>query len=153
MAELDDEQLARELAEEMRKLRVEDVLVQSLLTISQVGYRRLGMTPETTEDRDLDQVRLAIESMDALTPVLERFVPDQLVSDFRASVSSLKLAYAGASSTKPADTKPAETSGAQGEPSPAEDAASDEAAAGEAATGEAAESEAAPGKTGESNPS
>lgn len=153
MAELDDEQLARELAEEMRKLRVEDVLVQSLVTISQVGYRRLGMTPEAAEDRDLDQVRLAIESMDALTPVLERFVPDQLVSDFRASVSSLKLAYAGASSTKPADAKPAEASGAQGEPSPAEDAASDEAAAGEAATGEAAESEAAPGKAGESNPS
>ena len=142
MAELDDEQLARELAEEMRNLRVEDVLVQSLVTISQVGYRRLGMTPETAEDRDLDQVRLAIESMDALAPVLERFVPDQLVSDFRASVSSLKLAYAGASSAKPADAEPAEASGAQGEPSPAEDAASEEAAESEAGSGEAGESNA-----------
>ena len=133
MAEPDEEQLARELAEELRKLRVEDVLVQSLVTISQVGYRRLGMTPETAEDRDLDQARLAIESMDALTPVLERFVPDQLINDFRASVSNLKLAYAGAASDEPAGAEATDTPPQE---APSEDTASEDAATSEPGDGD-----------------
>ena len=144
MAERDQEQLAREFAEELRKLRVEDVLVQSLVTISQVGYRRLGMTPETAEDRDLDQARLAIESMDALTPVLERFVDDQLIKDFRASVSSLKLAYAQAASDESAGAEsrdaPAEDARAEDAPaedSPAEDSPAEDSLAGDPMTNEA----------------
>jgi hypothetical protein len=92
----DQEQLARELAEELRRLRVEDVLVQSLITISSIGYRRLGLTPETKDDRDLQQAKLAIDTMQALTPVLEAVVPEELVRDFNQSVASLQLAYARA---------------------------------------------------------
>ena len=36
----DPEQVARELAEELRTLRVEDVLVNALLAVSSIGYRR-----------------------------------------------------------------------------------------------------------------
>ncbi len=39
-----EEQLARELADELRRLKIEDVLVQTLITISSLGYRRLGLT-------------------------------------------------------------------------------------------------------------
>jgi hypothetical protein len=92
----DPEQLARELAEELRRLRVEDVLIQALITISSVGYRRLGLTEETREDRDLGQVKLAIETMTALTPVLEDVVPPELIRDFDQSIASLQLAYAQA---------------------------------------------------------
>ena len=90
----DQEQLARELAEELRRLRIEDVLIQTLITISSIGYRRLGLTEETREDRDLQQAKLAIDTMTALTPVLEKVVPDELVRDFNQSVASLQLAYA-----------------------------------------------------------
>jgi hypothetical protein len=92
------ERLARDLAEELRKLRVEDVLVNTLMHVSSIGYRRLGATGDTGEERDLDQVRLAIETMRALTPVLERFVPGELVRDFNSSVANLQLAYAKAAS-------------------------------------------------------
>ena len=92
----DQEQLARELAEELRRLRVEDVLIQTLITISSIGYRRLGLTEETREDRDLQQAKLAIDTMTALTPVLENVVPEELVRDFNQSVASLQLAYAQA---------------------------------------------------------
>ncbi len=34
--------------------------------------------------------------MNAITPVLERFVPEELVRDFRQSVANLQLAYAKA---------------------------------------------------------
>ncbi|HEX2112556.1 MAG TPA: hypothetical protein VHF67_13500 [Gaiellaceae bacterium] len=92
----EEERLARELAEELRKLRVEDVLVNTLMHVSSIGYRRLGLTEETRGDRDLEQSRLAIETMRALTPVLEKFVPGELVRDFNTSVANLQLAYAKA---------------------------------------------------------
>jgi len=92
----DQEQIARELAEELRKLRVEDVLIQTLIHISSIGYRRLGLTEQTKEDRDLGQARLAIETMKVLVPVLEVVIPAELVRDFNSSVANLQLAYAKA---------------------------------------------------------
>jgi hypothetical protein len=91
-----EEQLARELAEELRKLKVEDVLVSVLVQISSIGYRRLGLTEETKEDRDLGQAKLAIDTMKALTPVLGQVVPEELIRDFDSSVANLQLAYAKA---------------------------------------------------------
>jgi hypothetical protein len=103
----EQERLARELAEELRKLRVEDVLVNTLMHVSSIGYRRLGLTEDTREDRDLEQSRLAIETMRALTPVLEKFVPGELVRDFNASVANLQLAYAKAmSEADPSGVRP-----------------------------------------------
>ena len=92
----DERELAERLAEELRRLKVEDVLVQTLMTVSSIGYRRLGLTEDTNADRDLDQVRLAIETMQALTPVLGQVVPAELVRDFEQSVANLQLAYAQA---------------------------------------------------------
>jgi hypothetical protein len=92
----EQERLARELAEELRKLRVEDVVIQTLIHVSSMGYRRLGLTEQTKEDRDLEQARLAIETMKALTPVLELVVPAELIRDFNSSVANLQLAYAKA---------------------------------------------------------
>ena len=90
----EQDRIARELAEELRRLRVEDVLLSTLTTVSSIAYRRLGVMEGTQEDRDLEQVRLGIEMMTALTPVLERFVPAELVRDFNTSVANLKLSYA-----------------------------------------------------------
>jgi hypothetical protein len=97
----DEERLARDLAEEMRKLRVEDILVQTLVTVSSIGFRRLGLTEDSRADRDLEQSRLAIETMRALTPVLEQVVPPELIRDFGSSVASLQLAYAKAAAEAP----------------------------------------------------
>ena len=91
-----EEQLARELADELRRVKIEDVLIQTLITISSLGYRRLGLTPETKDDRDLQQAKLAIDTMAALTPVLETVVPAELSRDFNQSVANLQLAYAQA---------------------------------------------------------
>jgi hypothetical protein len=92
----DEEQLAQQLAEELRRLRVEDVVIQTLISISSIGYRRLGLTEDTKEDRDLQQAKLAIDTMVALTPVLENVVPAELIREFNQSVASLQLAYAQA---------------------------------------------------------
>jgi hypothetical protein len=92
----EQEQLARELAEELAKLKVEDVLVNALIQVSSIGYRRLGLTDDTKEDRDLDQSRIAIETMRALVPVLEGFLARELVAGFNEQIANLQLAYAKA---------------------------------------------------------
>lgn len=95
-----EEEIARALADEMRKLKIEDVLIQTLITISSIGYRRLGLTPDTKDDRDLPQAQLAIDTMRVLTPVLEKVIPAELLREFNQSIASLQLAYAKAAAEK-----------------------------------------------------
>ena len=90
-----DEELMKQLEEELQKLQVSDLLVQTLYTVSSLGYRKLS-----EPDRDLDQARLAIEALRALLPVLEGTVGDELVRDFKQVTSNLQLAYADAAKGK-----------------------------------------------------
>ena len=80
-----------ELLAALAQMQVSDLLVQSLSTISSLAYHRLA-----AEGRDLEQVRLAIESLRALVPVLRGAVPDELVRDFEQVTANLQLAYAEA---------------------------------------------------------
>jgi hypothetical protein len=89
-----DEELLEQVEEELRKLKVSDLLVQMLYTMSSLGYRKLS-----AEDRDLDQAKLAIEALRALVPVLEGTVADDVSRDFRQVTANLQLAYADAAKT------------------------------------------------------
>ena len=86
-----DEELVRQLEEELKKLKVSDLLVQTLYTVSSLGYRKLS-----AEDRDLEQAQLAIEALRALLPLLEGVASDDVVRDFKQVTSNLQLAYADA---------------------------------------------------------
>ena len=90
-----DEELMKQLEAELQKLQVSDLLVQTLYTVSSLGYRKLS-----EDDRDLDQAHLAIEALRALLPVLEGAVGDELVRDFKQVTSNLQLAYAEAAKGK-----------------------------------------------------
>jgi hypothetical protein len=70
--------------------------VNTLVHVSSIGYRRLGLTEESHEERDLAQSALAIETMTALVPVVEGFLPDELVDGFEEQIANLQLAYAKA---------------------------------------------------------
>ena len=89
-----------ELLAALAQMQVADLLVQSLSTISSLAYHRLS-----GEARDLEQVRLAIEALRALVPVLKGAVPDELVRDFEQVTANLQLAYAAAVAA-PADAPP-----------------------------------------------
>jgi predicted nucleic acid-binding protein len=86
-----DDELVQQLEEELKKLKVSDLLLQTLYTVSSLGYRRLA-----TEDRDFDQARLAIESLRALLPVLESELGEEAMRDFKQVTANLQLAYADA---------------------------------------------------------
>ena len=80
-----------ELLDALGRLRVEELLVQTLVTVSSLGFARLE-----PERRDLAQARLAIEALRALLPVLEESGDEALVRDLHGARSSLQLAYARA---------------------------------------------------------
>jgi hypothetical protein len=80
-----------QLAAALDQLKVSDLLVHTLSTISSLAYHRLA-----EEHRDVEQARLAIEALRALVPVLRNSVPDDLVRDFEQVTTNLQLAYADA---------------------------------------------------------
>jgi hypothetical protein len=86
-----EEELLQQVEEELRKLKISELLVQTLYTVSSLGYRKLS-----EEDRDLDQAKLAIEALRALLPVLEGAVSEDVVRDFRQVTANLQLAFADA---------------------------------------------------------
>ena len=78
-----------QLAEEIRKLKVEEILVATMTTLSQLSYAKLGA-------KEFDQARLAIDSIAALLGPLEGAVDPQTVRDFNQLLANVRLAFANA---------------------------------------------------------
>ena len=85
-----------ELLAALAQLQVSELLVQTLSTVSSLAYHRLSQ-----EHRDLEQVRLAIEALRALVPVLSGSLPPELLRDFEQVTANLQLAYASAVAAAP----------------------------------------------------
>jgi hypothetical protein len=97
----DEQKLVEELQAELGRLKVSDLLLQTVYTISSLGYHRLS-----GESRDLEQARLAIDALKALLPVLEGAVPDDAVRDFNQVLVNMQLAYASAVDEGPETEEP-----------------------------------------------
>ncbi|MEX0992480.1 MAG: hypothetical protein WDZ37_00625 [Solirubrobacterales bacterium] len=95
--EMSEEELRARLAEELKRIQVRDVLLQTVVTLINLGGQRLGLTEDTREARDLEQARAAIEAVRALVPLLEqgdsREGPEQL-APVRDALAQLQMAYA-----------------------------------------------------------
>jgi hypothetical protein len=88
LANEEQEQLAADLEEQLKKLKVSDVLVQTILTVGSLGFARL--------EGELAQAKLAIEALKALVPTLEGEVSAEVIRDFNQLVANLQLGYAKA---------------------------------------------------------
>ncbi len=109
----DPEQNVQEAAAEfMRTVPVHDVIVSMVQTVFDVGYRRTGLVGDGGE-RDLAQTALAIETVRALLPVLERVLEPASMTTLRSALSELQLAYAEASKEPAAEEAPAAGEGEQ----------------------------------------
>jgi len=81
-----------ELAEQIRALRIDDILLTTVTTLGQLAYAKL-------EAEQLDQARLAIDGIAALLPVLEGSVRPEVLRDFNQLLANVRLAYASAASS------------------------------------------------------
>jgi hypothetical protein len=82
----DEQELRRRLEEELRKLRVEDVVLQSVVSLINLTSRRIAKPDE----QDLEQARVGIEAVRALAGVLD----EETGAQVRQALSELQVAYA-----------------------------------------------------------
>ena len=90
---------------EMQKVKVDDVLLQTIVSLLNLGARKAGLggpPGETPPEPDLEQVRQAVDGARALLPLVEPRHGSQL-GPVRDALSRLQLFYA-------------QRSGAQGPP-------------------------------------
>jgi hypothetical protein len=89
-----EEELRAALEEQLRRLTVDDLLIQSTVSLINLAGRRLGLGPDGEEDRDLEQVRDAIDAVTALLPVLERRGGTEQLRPLRDALAQLQMEYA-----------------------------------------------------------
>ena len=92
--ELTEEQL-RQIEAEMERISVDDVLLQTLVTLLNLAARKAGLaTPPGQEGPppDLEQMHQAIEGARAILPLVEQRHADQL-GPVRDTLSQLQMAY------------------------------------------------------------
>src|SRR5437764_14712547 len=87
-----EEELRAAYEAEIKKIRVEHVLLEHVVTLVNLGMRRTGLQPGTEEERDVGQVRVAIDGIRALVPLRERTAPEQ-IGPIREALSQLQLAF------------------------------------------------------------
>jgi len=85
----EQEQMLRQMEEEMRKVRVEDLVAQSVVSILNLSYRRIAKEDE----RDLEQARIGIEAVRGMVEVLDA----ESQREIRNALSQVQMLYAQAS--------------------------------------------------------
>ena len=92
--EFSEEEL-RQLEAEMERITVDDVLIQTTVTLLNLAARKagLGAPPGQGPAADWEQVRQAIEGARALMPLLETRHAEQL-GPVRDTLSRLQVVYA-----------------------------------------------------------
>lgn len=83
--QLSEEEIAM-LEQQMRDLRMEDVLTQTVVSVINLTARRIAKEDEV----DLEQARLGIEAVRALMPLL----PEDVSKEIREPLSQIQLLYA-----------------------------------------------------------
>jgi hypothetical protein len=87
-----EEELRAAYEAEIKKIRVEQILLEQVVSLVNLGMRRTGLSPGTEDERDVDQVRVAIEAVRALLPLIEQSAPPQ-ANAIREALSQMQLAY------------------------------------------------------------
>ena len=133
-----EEELRAAYEAEIKKIRVEHILLEQVVTLVNLGMRRTGLAPGTEGERDPDQVRLAIDAVRALLPLVEQVAAPQ-VGPIRDALSQLQLAYVRIGGAPPAEGQQAGTAAGSapgapaaspaGDPSPASSPGSEQPAA------------------------
>ena len=114
---------AEDLAEELLKIKVSDLVVQGAVGLIQLGTIRIS-----GEQRDLAQARLAIDTLRVLEPILREQVSSEMADELLGALGSMQLAFAAAVSDK---AEPAAAPESEPEPENAEPAEPDSSDSGE----------------------
>jgi hypothetical protein len=122
-AEPNEEELREQLEDEIRKVKIADLILQSVVSILNLAARRIAKDDE----RDLEQGKLGIDAARALVDL----VPADAQPQLRQAISELQLLYAKHAEGDEGGPAEAAEAGAAGPGEGAEAARKPEAPAGE----------------------
>jgi len=91
---LTDEERARLYLEQVKQMHILDLVRAMLVDLVTLGYQKLGLTGETRELRDLDDARVAIETVRRLVEVLESEGAQHEARTYRATLAAMQLQFA-----------------------------------------------------------
>jgi hypothetical protein len=86
-----------QLAEQIKQLKVADILLSTVSTLGQLAYVKL-------DAKQLDEARLAIDGIAALLPALEGQTDPQTIRDFNQLLANVRLSFASAAAPKEPST-------------------------------------------------
>jgi hypothetical protein len=114
---LTDEERARLYLEQVKQMHILDLVRAMLVDLVTLGYQKLGLTAETSELRDLDDARVAIETVRRLVEVLESEGARDEARTYRATLAAMQLQFATVAGAEagPTDEGPAEAGESQSE--------------------------------------
>jgi hypothetical protein len=118
-----EEEMRAALEEELKRVRVEQVITEATVSILNVAVLRSGLVPGSESEKDLGQVRLGIEAVRSLLPLVELAVGAEQAKPIRDALSQLQMAYVreqgagepgGGEGGQPAPEQPPASEGATG---------------------------------------
>ncbi len=114
---LNQDELRAAYEAELARIRVEDILVQTVVSLLNLAARKGGLTGGE-EEPDFEQVRQAVDATRALLPLVEPMLgPD--AKQVREALAQLQLAYARSGATPPPGA-PGAPGAAEPPPAPAD---------------------------------
>jgi hypothetical protein len=89
-----EEEMRAAYEAEIKKLRVEDVLLQTVVSLINLAGRKAGLAEGTEDERDPAQLSKAIDGAMALLPLVEDQLQLQEAAQIRQALSQLQQAFA-----------------------------------------------------------
>jgi hypothetical protein len=110
-----EEEMRAALQEELSRVRVEQVITEATVSILNIAVLRSGLVQGSEGERDLGQVRLGIEAVRSLLPLVEQIAGEE-AKPIRDALAQLQMAYvraadAGAGGGEPGGGEPGGGSG------------------------------------------
>jgi hypothetical protein len=89
-----EEELLKELQDEIDKLSSKDIIVQFMMSLSSMAYKKMGL-PLGTNDKykNKEEAKLAVDSFDALLKVLNEEVSAKERENLLASLTNLQMNF------------------------------------------------------------
>ncbi len=91
-----EDEMRAALQEELSRVRVEQVVTEATISILNVAVLRSGLVPGSEGERDMAQMRLGIEAVRSLLPLVEQIAGEE-AKPIRDALSQLQMAYVRAS--------------------------------------------------------
>jgi hypothetical protein len=89
-----EEEMIKELQEEINKLTTKDIMMQMMMSLSSLAYKKMGL-PVGINDKykDKQQAKLAVDGFDALMKIIMDEVSAEERENLKASLSNLQINF------------------------------------------------------------